>query len=103
MVMLHSFTNGKERLTVSTKKNILAFTDEELNAEIIRRKSLLPKPLPDRPTVGLGSLNWNALIDYVEDQLDFGVSNHEDFYRCLAEELLETIYGDGFWKWWNLQ
>lgn len=81
-------------------KNIRAFTDEELDAEISRRKSLFPAPMPNRPTVQAHN-NWMALIDYVEQQLDEGITDPEDFFRCISEELLETIYGPDFFKWWN--
>lgn len=78
---------------------------EDLQAEIERRNALaevlqqqasMPQPLPE--------MDFQPLVDMVVEGLTESVAVgyvDEDFDHYVYEEVMNTIFGKNFWKWYN--
>jgi hypothetical protein len=86
-------------------RNLVGWTDQELEAELKRRKEKSKGP----PKV-LDNMDWLPLIDYVKMSVDDIAKEPngeryepKDFEHWIFESVMETIYGHDIWKWWNDQ
>ena len=74
-------------------------TDEELAAELKAReqKKNQPPKLLDNP-------DWSGVVKYVTESVEEAAKPDgyvKDFETYLFEEVMKTLYGKGFWDWWN--
>lgn len=86
---------------MATKRNptLSRLSDEELEAELEARQAEenQPPPLVEKP-------DWNKLKNFVVSQVE-EISKPDgyskDFEHYVFEEVMSTLYGKGFWDWFN--
>ena len=74
-------------------------SDEALEAELKARK-LKQQQAP--PTVA--NPDWSNLTKYVTETVEWLAKSDDyerDFKQWIFEQVMETLYGKGFWAWWN--
>lgn len=74
-------------------------TDEALKAELKARK--LKQQTGPAP---IGNPDWSKLTRYVTDTVERLAKSDDyegDFKQWIFEQVMETLYGKGFWAWWN--
>lgn len=83
-------------------KSIRDFTDQELQAELVRRQIDLetPPPIVVNP-------DWGPLKDMVQRMIDDALAPEdgpyfdEDNYHYIFEKVMKTLYGKDFFLWFN--
>lgn len=82
--------------------NLKDFTDEDLSAELARRKAArLQRPAP------LEQPNWQPLhvmvAEYAAwcDSDDYNCDGASDWEHYIYERAVECVYGKAFWDWIN--
>jgi hypothetical protein len=78
------------------KKFLSQFSTEELEKEIALRKLTKPNRASE--------IDWSPIISLVEDQMtriEKGEGGLKDFEHWLFEAVMEAMYGDTIWQWWN--
>ena len=79
--------------------DLAAMTDEELEAELQRRKLAQitpPTPLTNPDFTGLVKMVTTEVKELAKPD---GYS--KDFKHYVFESVLEAIYGKNIWDWWN--
>ncbi len=77
------------------------YTDEQLQAELERRK----KPVLARPD-RLRNPDWEPLIKMMEENMTESIAKgyeDEDFKHYVYEEAMKTVYGPSYFRWRNAQ
>lgn len=82
--------------------SISNFSDAELERELAKRKNLKVKP---QKVVSIEeNTAFTKLIENVDEMLDEAIQNgywNEDYNHYIYEEVMTTIYGPGYWPWFN--
>jgi hypothetical protein len=85
------------------KKTLKDCSDEELTAELKRRAE--EKAKSEIPTVRT-DIDWRPLILMLEKEID-AIANEPDHYvrddfdYYVFERVMNTVYDDKIWDWWN--
>jgi len=81
-------------------KKLRKFSTFELEDELKRRTLSQPIILP------LEDLAWEGIIELVEDEgierLVKGKELKKDFEHSVFKLVMETLYGEDVWDWWDL-
>lgn len=84
-----------------TSKAFEQYTDEDLAAELERRK----KAIDAHPPM-IGNFNWNPLLDMLDYNAKQSIKQgfeDEDFPHYVYEEVLKAVYGKDYFGWKNKQ
>lgn len=75
-------------------------TDEELEAELARRKSAKTLPIP-KP---LAEINWESTYNEAVEGINARITKkhqEDDLEHYLFEAVVEAVYGKGIWEIYN--
>jgi hypothetical protein len=85
---------------MSIHKKLRKFSTAELEEELKLRTLSQPLVLP------IEDLSWEGIVEFIEDEgverLVKGKELHKDFEHSVFKLLMEELYGEDVWTWWDL-